>query len=62
MSGYWKTYLSPERSAAQPQGFTISYQLLLDKPLEKIDEEHTPVNVKNYVPQIAACDRNSAKT
>jgi len=35
----------------------LLYQLLSDKPLEKLDERHTPVSVKNYVPQITAYDR-----
>ena len=35
----------------------LLYQLHLDKPLEKLDERHTPVSVKNYVPQITAYDR-----
>ncbi len=35
----------------------LLYQPASDKPLEKLDETHTPVSVKHYTPQIAVYER-----
>jgi len=45
------------RSSSQALIWHLLYQLTSDKPLEKLNETHTPISVKRYTPQITAYDR-----